>query len=171
MNASIFKSRAKTLNAKVGAISITVAALMTLILSHTSIPLAPLRIIALSIAAFAVWAFSDEMGIRKPLNRAGMVSFSVAALSKVQVALGVEPQFVGRYLLLYSAFLLLAVLFWSLALLHRKRGLKVVGALGLLATAAPIAGIVIGHIVVGVGATIGISGLLASTRAMIISGV
>lgn len=137
---------------------------MTLALSHTSVPLAPLRILALTIAAFAVLSFSDEMGIRKPLNRAGFIAFAVAAFARVQVALGVEPNVVGRYLLLYSVFLLLAVLFWSVAFLHRKRELKVVGAVGLLATAAPIAVIVVGHIVVGVGATLGVGSLLAATQ-------
>ena len=164
MNASIFASRAQTLNAKVGAVTLAIGAFMTLVLSHTSVALAPLRIITLAIAAFAVWAFADEMGIRKPLNRAGFIFFSIAAFTKVQVSLGVDQHLVGRYLLLYAAFLLLAVLFWSVAFLHRQRELKVVGAVGLLATAAPIAAIVVGHIVVGLGATFGVSSLLAATQ-------
>lgn len=164
MNPSLFSARAQTLNAKVGAVALAVGAFMTLALSHTSVPLAPLRIITLAIAVFAAWSFSDEMGIHKPLNRAGFIFFAIAAFTKVQVALGVDQHLVGRYLLLYSAFLLLAVLFWSLAFLHRQRELKVVGAVGLLATAAPIAAIVVGHIAVGVGATLGVSSLLAATQ-------
>ena len=164
MNAHMFASRAKAVNAKVGAVTLAVAASMTLVLSLTSESLAPLRIIALAIAVFAVWSFSDEMGIQKPLNRAGLTAFAIAAITKVQVELGVEQHLFGRYLLLYSAFLLLAVLFWSVALLHRKRELKIIGAVGLLATAAPIAAIVVGHIVVGVGATLGVSTLLTATQ-------
>jgi hypothetical protein len=164
MNASAFASRAQTLNAKVGAITLAIGAFLTLVLSHTSVPLAPLRIVTLAIVAFAAWAFSDEMGIRKPLNRAGIIFFAIAAFTKVQIVLGVESHLAGRYLLLYSAFLLLAVLFWSVALLHRQRDLKIVGAVGLLATAAPIAAIVVGHIVVGVGAALGVGGLLAATQ-------
>lgn len=164
MNASIFASRAQTLNAKVGAVTLAISAFMTLVLSHTSVSLAPLRIITLVIAAFAAWTLSDEMGIRKPINRAGFMFFAIAAFTKVQIALGVEQHLVGRYLLLYSAFLLLSILFWSVAFLHRKRTLKVVGAVGLLATAAPIAAIVVGHIVVGVGATLGVSSLLSATQ-------
>jgi hypothetical protein len=169
VNASILASRAQTLNARVGAVTLAIAAFMTLALSHSSVSLAPLRIITLAVAAFAAWAFCDEMGIRKPLNRAGFVFFAIAALAKVQVALGVAPHLVGRYLLLYSAFLLLAVLFWSVAFLHRQRGLKVVGAVGLLATAAPIAAVVLGHIVVGVGATLGVNSLLAATQGAALS--
>jgi hypothetical protein len=164
MNASTFACRAQTLNAKVGAVTLAIGAFLTLALSLTSTPLAPLRIITLAIATFAAWAFSDEMGIRKPLNRAGIILFAIAAFAKVQIALGVDMHLVGRYLLLYSAFLLLAVLFWSIALLHRQRELKIVGAVGLLATAAPIAAIVVGHIAVGVGATLGVSSMLAATQ-------
>ena len=164
MNASLFTCQAQSRNARIGAIALFVGALMTLILSHWSVSLAPLRIFTLAIAAFAVWAFSDEMGIYKPLNRAALVAFSIAAFTKVQIVLGVDSQVVGRYLLLYAAFLLLAVLFWSLAFLHRQRRLKVIGAVGLLATILPIAAIVIGHIAVGLGAALGVSNLLAATQ-------
>jgi len=164
MNMSIFACRAQSLNARVAAVTLFIGALMTLVLSHTSAILAPLHMIALAIAAFAVWSFSDEMGISKPLNRAALVIFSIAAFTKVQITLGVEQHLVGRYLLLYTAFLLLSVVFWSVAFLHRQRKLKVVGAVGLLATVAPIASIVIGHIVVGIGATLGVSGLLSATQ-------
>jgi hypothetical protein len=163
MNTS-FNCRATTLNAKVGAVTLAAGAFMTLLLSHTSTSLAPLRIITIAVAAFAVWAFSDEMGIRKPLNRAGFICFAIAAIAKVQIALGVEQHLVGRYLLLYSAFLLLAVLFWSVAFLHRQRELKVVGAVGLFVTGSSIVAIIVGHIVVGFGAMLGISSLLAATQ-------
>lgn len=169
MSSSVFASRAQTLNAKVGAIALALGAFMTLALSHTSISLAPLRILALAIAAFATWAFSDEMGIRKPLNRAGFIFFAIAALTKIQVALGVEAHLAGRYLLLYSAFLLLSVLCWSVAFLHRQPTLKVVGAVGLLASAAPIIAIIVGHIVVGVGAVLGVSSLLTATEGGVLS--
>jgi hypothetical protein len=85
-------------------------------------------------------------------------------VAKVQISLGVERQFVGRYYLLYAAFLLLAVLAWSVAFLHRKRGLKVVGAVGVFAALTPIAAIVVGHVVVGLGAAIGVGSLLSATE-------
>lgn len=164
MSASLLASRAESLNARVGAVTLAVAAFMTLLLSHVATSLAPLRILTLAVAAFAAWAFGDEMGLRKPLNRAGFVFFSIAAITKVQIALGLATEFVGRYYLLYSAFLLLAVLFWSVAFLHRQRELKVVGAVGVLATLAPIAAIIVGHIVVGLGAALGVGSMLAATE-------
>ncbi|TAK99338.1 MAG: hypothetical protein EPO09_01310 [Aquabacterium sp.] len=164
MNMSILSSRAQTLNAKVGAVTLTLGAFMTLALTHTTIALAPLRILALAIASFAAWAFSDEMGIRKPLNRAGLVCFFIAAAAKIQVALGVEEHLMGRYLLLYAAFLMLAILFWSVAFLHRQSSLKRAGAVGVLAALGPIVAIVVGHIIVGAGAALGVGSLLAATQ-------
>ena len=139
------------------------AAFMTLLLTHVSAPLAPLRLLTLAIAAFAAWAFCDEMGMRKPLNRAGFVFFAIAVVAKVQLALGLAAEFAGRYYLLYGAFLLLSVLLWSVAFLHRQRALKVVGAVGLIATGLPIAAIVVGHLAVGLGGAIGVSAMLAAT--------
>jgi len=163
MGASLLVSRAETLNAKVGAVTLAVGAFMTLLLSHVDASLAPLRILTIAIAAFAAWAFCDEMGVGKPLNRAGFVFFAIALMTKVQILLGVATQFEGRYYLLYTAFLLLAVLFWSVAFLHRQRELKVVGAIGVLATLTPIAAIIVGHIAVGLGAALGIGSLLSAS--------
>ncbi|TCV85427.1 hypothetical protein [Sulfurirhabdus autotrophica] len=163
MSTSMLASRAESLNAKVGAVTLAVAAFMTLLLSHIDTSLAPLRILTLTVAAFAAWAFCDEMGLRKPLNRAGFIFFTIAAITKVQISLGIATEFAGRYYLLYAAFLLLAVLFWSIALLHRQRELKVIGAVGVIATLAPIAAIIVGHIVVGLGAALGVGSMLAAT--------
>ncbi len=161
MSTSMLSSRADSLNAKVGAISLCVAAFMTLLLSHSALPLAPLRLLTLAITAFAAWAFCEEMGLSKPLNRAGFVFFAIAAAAKVQIAAGLAPQFAGRYYLLYSVFLLVAVLIWSVALLHRQRALKIVGALGLAASLVPIAVLVAGHLAAGLGAALGVSAMLS----------
>lgn len=163
MNMSILTSRAPSANARTAAVALAAAAFMTLLLTHLSVPLAPLRLLTLAIAAFAIWAFCDEMGMRKPLNRAAFVFFAIAVIAKAQIALGLAAEVAGRYYLLYAAFLLVAVLLWSVAFLHRQRALKVVGAVGLLATAFPIGAIVVGHLVVGVGAALGISAILAAT--------
>lgn len=150
------------MNAKAGAVALGVAAFMTLLLSHTSVSLAPLRLLTLAVAAFAAWAFCDEMGFRKPLNRAGFVFFAIASATKVQISLGLAEQFVGRYYLLYSAFLLVAVFLWSVAFLHRQRDLKIVGAIGVAASMASIVALVVGHLAVGFGAAIGVEAMLSA---------
>ena len=164
MNASIFASHATSANAKIGAVALAAAAFLTLLLTHVSAPLAPLRLITLAIAAFAAWAFCDEMGMRKPLNRAAFVFFAIAVVAKVQIALGLAQEVAGRYYLLYAAFLLLSVLLWSVAFLHRQGALKIVGAVGLVATGLPIGAIVVGHLAVGLGAAIGVRAMLAATE-------
>jgi len=169
VSTSTLSSRAESLNAKAGAVALAAAAFMTLLLSHFSAPLAPLRLLTLALTAFAAWAFCDEMGLTKPLNRVGFVFFAIAVATKVQIALGVTAPFVGRYYLLYAAFLLLAVLLWSVALLHRQRALKVVGAIGVIASLAPIAAIVAGHLAVGVGAVFGAGAILSATDGGVLS--
>jgi len=164
MNLSAFAPRATSLNAKVGAVSLALAAFSTLLLTHVSQSLAPLRLLALSLAAFAVWAFSDEMGLRKPLNRAGFVFFAIAVTAKVAATLGVSTDVLGRYYLLYASFLLAALLFWSVAFLRRQRALKVLGAVGVAATLVPIVALVVGHLVVGVGAALGVESILSAAN-------
>ena len=163
MQRSLLASRAETLNAKVGAVTFAAGAFLTLLLTHVDASLAPLRLITLAVSAFAAWALCDEMGLTKPLNRAGFVFFAMAVMAKLQILLGVEAQVAGRYQLLYAAFLLLAVLFWSVAFLHRQRELKLVGAVGVLAALVPIAAIVIGHVALGLGAVLGVGALLAAS--------
>jgi hypothetical protein len=161
---TLIQSRATSLNAKVGAVALATAAFTILLLSHFSAPLAPLRLLALVLAAFAAWCFCDEMGMRKPLNRGGFVFFCIAVATKVQITLGIPTDVVGRYYLLYATFLLMAVLLWSVAFLHRQRTLKVIGALGVAGTAATIAALVVGHIVVGAGAIFGVGAILSATE-------
>ncbi len=168
MNFEFLKAKTKSLNGRVASITLVFSALLTLILTHTSVPLTPLRICAITVATIAVWSFVDEMGVRKPLNRAGFVCFAIAVFCKVQISLGIEHSLLGRYMLLYAAFLLLSVLLWSVAFLHRKRELKIVGAVGLAATLVPLAAILIGHIAVGYGAILGVGTMLSASSGSIV---
>jgi len=149
-------------NARVGAIALGASAFLTLVLSHVAASLSPLRLLSVAGFAFAAWCFCDEMGLRKPLNRAGFVSFTIAMGAKVQSILGVSEQAAGRYDVLFAAFLLLALLFWSVAFLHRQRSVKVVGALGVAASLTPIVALVAGHLAVGAGTFLGVRGLFAA---------
>lgn len=163
MKTSLLASRATSLNAKAGAVTLAVAAFLILLLSHFSAPLAPLRLLTLALAAFAAWSFCDEMGMHKPLNRAGFVFFAIAVAAKVQITIGVATEFVGRYYFLYATFLLAALLLWSVAFLHRQPTLKVVGTVGVLTSLASIIAVIVGHIALGTGAFLGVGALLAAT--------
>jgi hypothetical protein len=164
MHTSLTPNTAESLNAKVGAVALAIASSMTLLLPHFTNPPAPLRILALAVAAFAAWAFCDESGLKKPLNRAGLVFLSIAVFTRLQIVLGIASQFAGRYYLLYSAFMLLAVLCWSIALLHRLHRPKAVGAAGILRVLIPIVAFVAAHLVVGFSALLGVKSMLAAAE-------
>jgi hypothetical protein len=150
-----------SLNARVGAVALALCGFLTLLLSHVTASLAPMRLLAVAGFAFAAWCFCDEMGLRKPLNRAGFVLFGIAMAAKVQRILGVGEGVAGRYDVLFAAFVMLALLMWSVAFMHRQRSVKVVGAVGAIASLTPIVALVVGHLAVGAGAFLGVKGLLA----------
>src|SRR2546430_1966242 len=102
------------------------------------------------------WQRPSSRGSRK------MVCCDGAVASKVQITLGIAAEFAGRFHLLYATFLLAAMLLWSVAFLHRERTLKVVGAVGALASFASIAAVIVGHIALGTGAAFGIGALLSA---------
>jgi len=81
-------------NAKVAAISFPLGAIMLHVLNQFDASLLPLRILAIATLVFGVWAFSDEMGLRKPLNRAAFVSFVIAMLALLVRDLGVRARVV-----------------------------------------------------------------------------
>jgi hypothetical protein len=164
MNAYFVRPPAASLNARVSAIALAASAFLTLLLSHFAQPLAPLRLLTLALSGFAAWSFCDEMGMRKPLNRAGFVFFAIALATKVQLILGVAVAQQARFALLQAAFLLLALLLWSVAFLHRRRTVKLVGALGVVATVTPIVALVVGHLVLGAGAFLGVGALLSASE-------
>jgi uncharacterized membrane protein len=153
-----------TLNARVSAWCLVTGAISALVLSLQSQPLAPLRLLTLAVITIGAWAFCDEMGMRKPLVRAGFVSYSIAVLARSIALIEPHSQAVGRYYLLYAFAILSSLLIWSVAYLHRQRDLKVAGAVGALVSVAPIVALVAGHIAVGAGAAFGISSLLAATE-------
>lgn len=143
-----------SLNAKVAAVSFPLGALFLHTLNQIEASVLPIRILAIALLVFGVWAFSDEMGIRRPLNRAAFVSFIIA-----MAALGVaylEPGKVGRhYYLVYAFGLLVSLLAWSVAYLHRDKTLKIVGAVGATAGFMPLILLIAGHISVGFGGVMG----------------
>ena len=162
MRRTFLAPRARSRHAVIGAVALFCAGFGTLLLSHVDVPLTPMRTLALALAAFAAWSFCDEMGLRKPLNRAGFVFFAIAAMAKLQLLLGVTPSLAGRYALTYAACLLIALLLWSVAFMHRQPVLKMVGTVGAVASLGPIVALVVGHLAVGAGAALGVESILSA---------
>jgi hypothetical protein len=148
-----------TLNARVGAVALAISALMNIGFELVPANLVPMKLLVLGLATFGLWAFVDEMGVRKPLNRAGMVAFGFAVLAQTMALLAGDEAEQARFLLLYSFAVLTAIVLWSAAFLHRQRELKIVGAVGLFGAATPLAMLVLGHVFLGIGTLWGVSTL------------
>lgn len=145
-----------TINAKVAAIGFPIGAIAIHLLHQMDFSLLPLRLISIGVLIFGVWAFSDEMGLRKPLNRAAFVSFMFSMTALLLVTLQPE-QASSQYFLLYAFGLLFTVIFWSGAFLHRQKALKWVGGVGVFASVLPVVILIAGHISLGLGAALGVS--------------
>ncbi len=126
-----------------------------------------MKLLALGITSFGVWCLADEMGAKKPLNRAGLVFFAFAAIARMIALVDRTNPGQAGFLLLYTFALLLAVLLLSIAFLHRGGNVRRAGALGALGTLAPLLVLVAGHFFVGLGTAVGVSalyGLSASVK-------
>ena len=150
-----------SLNARVAAATLAVGAVALHSVNQLDHALLPMRLLIIGLLVVGAWALSDEMGLRRPLNRVAFVAFGFA-MTALAVAV-LEPAGVdaSRYVLIYAFALLLAVLVWSVAFVHRQPDLRRLGLLGASASLLPLALIVAGHLLVGLGAWTGASGLLA----------
>ena len=160
---STLKPQLNSTNAGIAATALAVSGLATIILTHTAEALSPLRILNLALMTFALWAFCDEMGLRKPLNRAGFVCFTFSAGSRFGAILGVASETEGRYLLACCALLMASMLVWSVAFLHRPAIPKTLGAIGVGVSLATILVVVVGHVAIGVAALFGLQSLLGAS--------
>jgi hypothetical protein len=151
-------ARNVSLNAKVAAVSFPLGALLVHVFNQLDASILPLRLFAVALLVFGVWAFSDEMDTRRPLNRAAFVSFIIAMAALVVTFL--EPTKVGRqYYLVYAFGLLVSLLAWSAAYLHRDKSLKVIGAVGATIGLVPMVLLIAGHLSIGVGGALGFGAL------------
>lgn len=157
-------TRAPSLNAKVATVALVVGAVMLVGLDQSDVALTPLRLLNTGVLTFAVWAYNDEMGPHKPLNRGAFVAFCGAMVTRVMALIDNHGDAVARTWLTSAYALLLAMLLWSVAWLHRQREVKVVGAVGVVATLAPILALLAGHLAVGAGAYLGVGSLMRATE-------
>lgn len=145
-------------NANYGSIALVIGAVGFVGLGWIAPQLAPMLILFFGIMTFGVWAFLDEMGLEKPLNKMGAVAFAFAVFGFLNAQVG--PQSVQiNYVLLYNFGAFLALFFWSAAFLHRGGAVRKVGAVGLLAGALPLVLLIAGHVAVGFGGAIGVAAL------------
>jgi len=160
--------KSSSLNARVAAACFVFGSISLHLVNQIDATLQPVRLLILGVLLLGGWAFADEMGLKKPLNRAGFVcfAFAMAALAVLILETGLSDS--QKYYRLYAFTLLFALLIWSIAYMHRQRDLKIVGVLGATFTLLPIVLLIIGHISIGAAAYLGVNALFIDTEASLL---
>jgi len=144
-----------TFNGKIAAIAIAVSAIGLAALALSGAQLGPATVFILSLLTFGVWAFADEMGLEKPLVRAGMVTFMMAVVGRVLSVIDSDAAMVANAHILYALGASISVLLWSAAFLHRGNIPKATGAVGAIAGLVPVSIFIWGHVAVGAAVVAG----------------
>jgi len=149
-------------NARMGALFLTVGAPMNLFLHMQGARLGPLSYASWLGVSFGTLCFCEEMGASKPLNRAGLVLFAAAFCADTMATVAIDPSLVARSHLLYAFAILGALVFWSVALMHRTKTAKAVGAVGAAVGGGAIGLLVAAHLLLGTATILGFSQLFAT---------
>lgn len=149
-------------NARTGALALAIGAPLNLILHMQGPRLGPLSYAAWLILSFGVLCFLEEMGARKPLNRAGLVLFVAAFCAETMAMLSVDVAVVARAGLLYAFTTLGALIFWSVALMHRTRTARAIGTIGTAVGGFALVLLVAAHLLLGAATILGFSQLFVA---------
>jgi hypothetical protein len=151
-----------SLNARVGALALALGAPLNLVLHLEGGRLAPLSYVAWLAVSFGLWCFAGEMGAARPLNRAGLVLLAAAFCADTLAMLATDPGEAARARLVYAFAVLGALVFWSVALMHRTRAARAIGTLGATVGAGALVLLVAAHLLLGTATILGASQLFAA---------
>jgi len=151
-----------SLNARLGAVALALGAPLNLILHTQTAKLGPLSYAAWLVLSFGVLCFCDEMGAGRPLNRAGLLAFAAAFCADTIALLDVNAGSDARAHVLYAFCVLASLVFWSVALMHRRRSARTVGSVGAVLGGAALALLVVAHLLLGTVTILGFSRLFTA---------
>ena len=157
-------TRSASRNARVGALALTVFAPLNLLLHMQGPALGPLSYAVWLGLIFGLLCFCEEMGADRPLNRAGLVAIAAAFFAETVSMLSVDPIVVTRASILYAFAVLGAVVFWSVALMHRTETARAIGALGAVVGGGALALLLAAHVLLGAASVLGFSQLFAALQ-------
>ena len=149
-------------NARTGAVALVLSSPLHALASLPGETLAPLAYICWLGVSFGVLCLCEELGVRKPLNRAGLILFGAAFCARSLMLVAADPQLYVRSVLFFAFAMMAALLFWSVALMHRSQAPRAVGIFGAAITASTLALIVAAHLLVGSITIWGFGGLFAA---------
>jgi hypothetical protein len=151
-----------THNARAGAIALAVCAPVHCLVSLQGAMLAPLAFASWLGVGFGILCLCEELGASRLLNRAGLVLFGAAFCSRLLMAVAADPALYVRAELLFAFCAMGALLFWSVALMHRRQAPRAVGILGAVVTGSSLTLILAAHLLVGSATIWGFSALFAA---------
>ena len=151
-----------SLNARSGAIALTVFAPLHFLVSLQGAAVAPLACATWLAVSFGVLCLCDELGPARPLNRAGLVLYAAAFSARLLMVVTGDPVSQARAELLFAFATMGSLLFWSAALMHRPRKPRAAGMLGAAMTGSTLALILAAHLLAGSASIWGFSELFDS---------
>lgn len=110
---------------------------------------APWAYAAWLVLAFGAWCLCDELGMARPLNRAGAVLLAAAFCARSMLLCAPATAVATHAQLLYAFAALGMIMFWSVALMHRPDRPKVAGLLGSTLSGAALGLLIVAHVVTG----------------------
>lgn len=151
-----------TRNARTGAFALLFFAPVHCAIGLAGATLAPIGIASWLGVSFGILCLCDELGPARPLNRAGLVLFGAAFCARLLMAISTDPALEVRSELLFAFTVMGALLFWSVALMHRPHAPRAVGLFGTAIAVSALALILAAHLLVGGAALWGFGLLFAA---------
>jgi hypothetical protein len=145
-------------------VALSAGALLQLLASLLGATSSPWAYAGWLVLAFGALCLCDELGPSRPLNRAGLTMLAAAFCARsVMITIPIAAV-LARAQLAYAFAILTAILFWSVALMHRRRHPYVAGSLGTALSGSALLMLLGAHLWVGAAGLLGFSELFAAVR-------
>lgn len=149
-------------NARVSAVAIIVGASIQLTASMLGQLAAPWAFLGWLIFVFGSIGLCQELGASRPLNRAGLLFMGAAFCARTVMVVSPGTGTEIRTQLMSAFASLAAILFWSLALMHRSDRPRMVGAFGVILSGSALLLLLTAHVVVGAITMLGFSDIFSA---------
>ena len=144
-------------NARVGAVTLLLGALLQVIASMLTALATPWAYGGWLVFCFGALCLCEELGVVRPLNRAGLVLLGAAFCARTILLVLPTGETAMRAELAYAFTCIGAVLLWSVALMHREHQIKGAGLLGSALSGGTLMLLLAGHLAAGGASFFGFS--------------